>query len=269
MNHNLLDVRDLQVRFGGIVALDGVSLSVRRGSFTGLIGPNGAGKTTLFNALSGLVGVARGELSFDGRDLRAMPPYAMAGAGIGRTFQNLALLPERSVLENVLLGAQARLPGGFFSHLLPRRSQRRDEESAREEGESLLQRLGLLALAGQPVGGLPFGTKKRVELGRALMMRPQLLLLDEPACGLNPAEVGALRELILELRDAYALTVLLIEHHMPLVMSTCEHVEVMNFGRIIARGAPAEVTANEAVVAAYLGTPKRSAQKEARDAATA
>jgi branched-chain amino acid transport system ATP-binding protein len=250
----LLSVRDLCVRFRGITALDGVSFDVRRGQITGLIGPNGAGKTTLFNCLSRLYEYGEGSISFDGQPLEKLPRHRIAGLGIGRTFQNLALFASMTVLDNIKVGRHARTHKGFFSHALRLPGVAAEEQASSERAAELVRFLGLEAVAQHRVAELPFGTRKRVELGRALASQPTLLLLDEPAAGLNHEEVGALGSLIRSIRDQFQLTVLLVEHHMGLVMSVSDHVVALSFGRKIAEGTPAEVRLHPDVVQAYLGT---------------
>jgi branched-chain amino acid transport system ATP-binding protein len=250
----LLEVRDVAVRFGGIVALDGVSFDVEAGSIVGLIGPNGAGKTTLFNCLSRLYECDRGDIRFDGRPLLAAPRHRIAALGIGRTFQNVALFGSMSVIENVLVGAHSRSASGFFSNALRFPSVPREEATVRAKAAQILALLDLQPMAERRVADLPFGTRKRVELARALAAQPKLLLLDEPASGLNHEEVGELSSLIRSLRARLALTVLLVEHHMSLVMSISERVVALNFGKVIAQGAPAEVSRHPELMRAYLGT---------------
>jgi branched-chain amino acid transport system ATP-binding protein len=250
----LLEVRDVAVRFGGIVALDGVSFDVQAGSIVGLIGPNGAGKTTLFNCLSRLYPCERGDIVFDGRSLLAAPRHRIAALGIGRTFQNVALFGSMSVLDNVLMGAHSRSSSGFFANALRTPSVPREEAAVRARAGEILALLDLQGMKERRVSDLPFGTRKRVELARALAAQPKLLLLDEPASGLNHEEVGELSSLIRSLRDRLALTVLLVEHHMSLVMSISERVVALNFGKVIAQGAPGEVRRHPELMRAYLGT---------------
>ena len=246
-----LRIDDLTVRFGGLVALEGVSLAVDPGEVVGVIGPNGAGKTTLFNVVCGFVRPTSGTLQVRGAVQRRVRPHQLAGLGIARTLQGLGLFPHISCLDNVMVGAHRHARAGFATALLGLPKSDRDEVALRERALGVLDELGVADVAGRLPGSLPYPLQKRVSLARALVADPEILLLDEPASGLSAAEMDDLGELIRSLRGRMA--VMLVEHHMDLVMAVCDRIVVLDFGKMIATGTPAEVRADERVLAAYLG----------------
>ena len=259
----ILSVRDLSLRFGGVKALAGVSFDVAPGSITAIIGPNGAGKTSLFNCVSGFYRPASGTVLLKGRDIGRLSAPERAKAGLARTFQNIALFRGMSVLDNIKLGRHAHMRTGLLDALLWFGRARREEREVRADiEERVIDFLEINHIRHRPVAALAYGLRKRLELARALAMKPRLLLLDEPVAGMNREETEDMARFILDVREEWGVTVLMVEHDMGLVMDISDHVVVLNFGQVIARGTPAEVSAHPEVVRAYLGAGDASAIRE-------
>ena len=249
----LLEVQNLQMRFGGLLAVDALAMQVRSGQIVSLIGPNGAGKTTVFNCLTGFYKPSGGRILLGGERIDGLPGHAIARRGVVRTFQNVRLFRDMTVVENLLVAQHRHLNRSYLAGLLKTPSFRRSEREALDAAAAWLERMHLLDVANRPAGTLPYGQQRKLEIARCMMTRPSLLMLDEPAAGLNPHETAELEQLIGELRDEFSLTVLLIEHDMRLVMSISDYIYVINQGRPLAEGEPEAVRQHPDVIKAYLG----------------
>ncbi|MBW4560483.1 MAG: ABC transporter ATP-binding protein [Mojavia pulchra JT2-VF2] len=252
-NSTVLEAKGLTRRFGGLVAVNNVSFDVKKHEIFGLIGPNGAGKTTLFNLMTALIPPSGGQLIYQGKEISQLRPYQIAGLGIARTFQNIRLFGELSALENVIIGGHLHTKTGMLKGVLGLRSALKEEYNSRQRALELLHLVGLSDRTEEKAKNFAYGDQRRLEIARALALKPQILLLDEPAAGMNPSEKQQLSEFIRNLRESFNLTIILIEHHVPLVMGLCDRIAVLDFGQLIALGKPSVVRDDPAVIEAYLG----------------
>ena len=249
----VLDVRNLGIDFGGLTAVDGFNMTIGPTEISGLIGPNGAGKTTIFNLLTSVYQPTRGSILLKGIDTKGMNTAKVNKMGIARTFQNIRLFNDMTALDNVKVGMHNEIKCSFISSLLHLPSYYKSEKKANEKAMELLEFMGLADIADQKAGSLPYGVQRRLEICRALASNPAIILLDEPAAGMNPSETAELMHQIRRIRDTFQIAIFLIEHDMNLVMNVCEGIVVVNYGKIIAKGTPEEIKENPAVIEAYLG----------------
>jgi ABC-type branched-subunit amino acid transport system ATPase component len=250
----LLQIEVLSKRFGGLAAIDNISMSINAGEVRGVIGPNGAGKTTLLNLIGGALTPSAGTIKYDSSDISKLPTHRRAALGIGRTFQNLKLFESMSVLRNVMVGSHLRGNAGIFGAILRFPSAAEEGRRLQDEAYAVLEAIGLSAQAEVKASSLSYGQKRLLEIARAMASKPRLLLLDEPAAGLNPTEAQALTQLIKRI-GASGVTIILVEHHMDVIMAACPHISVLNYGKLLAEGSPTEIQTNEQVIEAYLGRP--------------
>ena len=253
MSRNIIELREVTMRFGGVTAIQNLSMALAEGSIVGLIGPNGAGKTTVFNVITGFYNPTEGHVRFKDRDITGLKPHEVCALGLARTFQNIRLFYNETALENVMIGRHVRRKHHWWGTVLGLPGARNEEQDIREKAEQLLKRIGLDSYRDEKASSLPYGAQRRLEIARALATEPEFLLLDEPAAGMNPQESLELMNFIRQIRDEFNLTILLIEHDMKVVMGVCEHIWVLEYGKLIADGNADAIRSNPRVIEAYLG----------------